>query len=547
MKYKLTVKSIWEYGQRKDSEGNPHQEDDLFPAYGQQKDSDRLFILCDGMGGHEAGEVASATVCDAMRKSIFASAPDAEGGFDDAMLNKAIADAFDALDAVSPNASLSAKKMGTTMTLLKFHDKGCTIAHIGDSRVYHIRPGKGRDDTVILHKTRDHSLVNDLILLGEMTPEEAKTSNQRNVITRAMQPGMERRPRADIYHTADIRKGDYFYLCSDGMLEEMEDEHIRFNFSEMGGDDDNKVSILTKATSQNKDNHTAIIVHILDVIDPIPVEQQRQDTKPVAVPPKPIMVDDDDDDEQEEVNPEGYIVDADYPQDTTQPEKALNRENGQTRGASRRANVAPAKSWDRGMNEENSVSERPRPSRDDSRTMMPNKNGNWQASSSFNKYLLLGALALIFIGLALGWFLFSNSKKEDKNSLFDKEKKEMIEKMKEEGSETDDKNLNAEDNQADNEVGNQVEERQGTTVRPERERKPEKPAARPTQQAKPTQPAKSTTPAKPTQPKTNSTTPNKTQQSQRTTTTGAKKNTTPDANTDNTLNRLDLNSGNTTP
>ena len=56
MKYKLTVRTIWEYGQRVDSQGNPHQEDSLFPAHGQQKDSDRLFILCDGMGGHEAGD-----------------------------------------------------------------------------------------------------------------------------------------------------------------------------------------------------------------------------------------------------------------------------------------------------------------------------------------------------------------------------------------------------------------------------------------------------------------------------------------------------------
>ena len=158
------------------------------------------------------------------------------------------------------------------MTFLKFHSKGCTIAHMGDSRVYHIRPGQGREDTRILFKTRDHSLVNDLIRIGELTPEEAKLSKQKNVITRAMQPNMERHPKADVYHTADIKKGDYFYMCSDGMLEQMEDENILFNFSEATGDDDNKVNILTQATSQNRDNHTAIIIHILDVIDPLQVE-----------------------------------------------------------------------------------------------------------------------------------------------------------------------------------------------------------------------------------------------------------------------------------
>ena len=210
MRYKLKIYSIWEFGQRVDSKGNPHQEDSIFPAYEQQKDTDRLFILCDGMGGHEAGEVASATVCSAMSKSIFESVPDAEGVFSDENLWKAIDDAFNALDAVAKDDVNTEKKMGTTMTFLKFHSRGCTIAHMGDSRVYHIRPGKGRNDTKILFKTNDHSLVNDLIKVGELTPEEAKHSRQKNIITRAMQPNMERRSKSDVYHTMDIKKGDYF-------------------------------------------------------------------------------------------------------------------------------------------------------------------------------------------------------------------------------------------------------------------------------------------------------------------------------------------------
>ena len=287
MKYILKAYSIWEYGQRVDSDGNPHQEDCIFPAHGQQKETDRLFILCDGMGGHEAGEVASSTVCTAMSNSVFENAPDFEGDFSDDILYKAISDAFLALDEL-PSANVNAaKKMGTTMTFLKFHSKGCTIAHMGDSRVYHIRPGQGREDTRILFKTRDHSLVNDLIRIGELTPEEAKLSKQKNVITRAMQPNMERHPKADVYHTADIKKGDYFYMCSDGMLEQMEDENILFNFSEATGDDENKVNILTQATIQNRDNHTAIIIHILDVIDPLQVESSSSAS--IMVKTAPIM------------------------------------------------------------------------------------------------------------------------------------------------------------------------------------------------------------------------------------------------------------------
>ena len=303
MRYKLKVYNIWEYGQRVDSEGKPHQEDSIFPAYEQQKDSDRLFILCDGMGGHESGEVASSTVCNAMSSSIFDSTPDVEGDFSDDNLRKAIDDAFNALDSLPLGDVSAEKKMGTTMTFLKFHSKGCTIAHMGDSRVYHIRSGKGRDDTKILFKTNDHSLVNDLIKVGELTPEEAKQSKQKNIITRAMQPKMERQPKPDIYHTTDIKPGDYFYMCSDGMLEQMEDENLLFNFSEATGDDENKIKILTQATSQNLDNHSAIIIHVLDVIDPLPVEVTP--TLPAANKPAPIMAEVNEESQDEEINMDG--------------------------------------------------------------------------------------------------------------------------------------------------------------------------------------------------------------------------------------------------
>lgn len=262
MKFKLKAYSIQEFGQRKDAQGNPHQEDSIYPLYGKQTDADRLFILCDGMGGHDAGEVASATVCEAMSQSVNASAPNSEALFTDDMLLKAVADAFHALDQKDSGAT---KKMGTTMTFLKLHAGGATIAHMGDSRVYHIRPGKDADSTQILFMTEDHSLVNDLVKIGELTPEEARVSPQKNIITRAMQPHMERQPKADIHHVTDIKPGDYFYLCSDGMLEEMEDANIRFNFSDMNGDDENKVQVLTNATIDNRDNHTALIIHILDV------------------------------------------------------------------------------------------------------------------------------------------------------------------------------------------------------------------------------------------------------------------------------------------
>lgn len=314
MKYKLKVYDIWEQGPR------AKQEDSMFPAYGKASEADRLFILCDGMGGHSAGEVASSTVCEAMSRSILARCPEVEGGFTDDDFRAALADAYDALDRHDNGA---AKKMGTTLTFLKLHDRGATIAHMGDSRVYHIRPGQGVEDTEILFQTEDHSLVNDLVKVGELTREEAKSSKQKNVITRAMQPCMERRPKADIYHTHDIRPGDYFMLCSDGMLEQMEDDNLKYIFSAKGSDAANKVEMLIKVTNQNHDNHSAIIVRIADVEGAAVVE--ASDDKTPALP-EPLMA---------------VVDDAPQESQTTQESQTPPARGGATRQRAAKPVAAP--------------------------------------------------------------------------------------------------------------------------------------------------------------------------------------------------------------
>ncbi len=248
MKFKILPYSIHELGQRK------NQEDSMFPLHGEATAEDRLFLVCDGMGGHDSGEVASEAVCASISKYIIENSEDND--FTENILKNAISVAYDKLDELDNGAE---KKMGTTMTLLKLHSEGATIAHIGDSRVYHIRPKVG-----IIFVTTDHSLVNDLLKAGELTEEEAKNFPNKNVITRAMQPCLERRYNADIYHTSDIQPGDYFYLCSDGMLEEATDENIEYIFS-LDISDKDRVKLLQKNSEENKDNHTAYIIKIVEV------------------------------------------------------------------------------------------------------------------------------------------------------------------------------------------------------------------------------------------------------------------------------------------
>lgn len=288
MEFKLQALSIYECGQRRDKEGNPHQEDWIYPSLGEiNNDKDRLFILCDGMGGHAAGEVASAAVCEAMSKTINESLENGEK-FSEELLLKAIDAAYNLLDERDTSED-GQKKMGTTMTFLMLHEGGATIAHIGDSRVYHIRPKTGKKEDLVFC-TRDHSLVNDLIKIGELTEEEALNHPQKNVITRAMQPNLEHRHKADIVTTKNIRPGDYFYMCSDGMLEQTSDDNLCFMLANDVSDEE-KRDMLIKVSKKNHDNHSAHLIHILDVQ---PESEIEDDPLPIA-PPSVKEIEDDED------------------------------------------------------------------------------------------------------------------------------------------------------------------------------------------------------------------------------------------------------------
>lgn len=234
-----------------------NQEDSIYPIEGKATENDRLFLLCDGMGGHEHGEVASQSICKSL-SSFLLQHEVASEGLEDKLLSDALAYACEELDKLA--IAGDSRQMGTTLTLLYFHSNGCTAAHIGDSRIYHLRPSSH----TILYKSRDHSLVYDLYQTGELTYEEMKTFPQKNVITRAMIAGDRNHPKPDVIHISDIQPGDYFYICSDGMLEQMEDEEL-LNVFVANVRDEEKRQMLISETSDNKDNHSAYIVHIKEV------------------------------------------------------------------------------------------------------------------------------------------------------------------------------------------------------------------------------------------------------------------------------------------
>ena len=216
--------------------------------------NNRLFVLCDGMGGHEKGEVASQTVCQSLA-TWFEQNINSDEPFTDDQLREALEYAYQQLDQY---ANGNPKQMGTTLTLLYIHQQGMTAAHIGDSRIYHIRPNVG-----VLYQSRDHSLAYDLFQSGEITYDEMLNFTQKNVITRAMTTGKDNRHRPDIIHIIDIQADDYFYMCTDGMLEHMSNEELVMLISSKKKDEEKRQQLIF-ATSNNQDNHSAWLIHIKD-------------------------------------------------------------------------------------------------------------------------------------------------------------------------------------------------------------------------------------------------------------------------------------------
>ena len=251
--------AIYEMGGRK------NQEDSIYPLKGEATEENRVFVVCDGMGGMDKGEVASAAVRDALGK-MCESLYDPQKPFTDEQFQKALQQAYDALDAADVRHEGT---MGTTMTFICFHAGGCLVAHIGDSRIYHLRPSLGFPEGVRF-RSRDHSLVQQLYDLGEISYHGMATSPRKNVILKAMQPYQDQRTKATFAHITDVKPGDYFYLCTDGMLEQMDDDELLGIIGNPVRTDEEKVNQLIELTQSNADNHSAYLLKVKDVeIDPV--------------------------------------------------------------------------------------------------------------------------------------------------------------------------------------------------------------------------------------------------------------------------------------
>lgn len=237
--------------------GRSNQEDSIFPVKGEANESTRLFLVCDGMGGHENGEVASGLVCSTFGKLL---ADVDHEGFTVEMFLDALNEAYDALDREDPDPQ-SMRKMGTTLTFLHLNDHEVVVAHMGDSRVYHVRPS---EQNAIIYQSSDHSLVNELVRAEIITPEEALTHPRRNVITRAMQPKLDPRHKADVRTFNDVQAGDYFFLCSDGVLESVSNDALVEILRRDVSDVEKIEAVKALCAASSRDNFSAYLVPVVE-------------------------------------------------------------------------------------------------------------------------------------------------------------------------------------------------------------------------------------------------------------------------------------------
>ena len=235
----------------------PSQEDARYPDMDRPPLTQRFFVVCDGVGGSEMGEVASNTVCQAFAQALR------DANFADDFTNEAFSHALDAaFDALDRQSNLlDNDDFATTMAFAAFHGGGCTLAHIGDSRIYQFRRNVG-----ILYQSADHTLVNQLVHEGMITADRALDHPQNHVITRSMEPVEfdENRSQATVFRSSDIQAGDCFLVCTDGVYNCLDEEELARLFS-LSQNIEEAFAILADICEQSPDNNTAFLIHIVEV------------------------------------------------------------------------------------------------------------------------------------------------------------------------------------------------------------------------------------------------------------------------------------------
>ena len=251
------------------------QNEDAFLA------EESLYVVADGMGGHNAGEVASELAVTTVKAGAKSGIHSME------QFRELVQQANTAIYTASLDDSTQSG-MGTTLTALAVvpgEEPRVLVANVGDSRTYLFRQG------VLTRLSIDHSYVQELVNEGIITPEEARVHPRRNIVTRAM--GIERSVMVDVFSHM-VRTGDRVVLCSDGLVDEVADVEIATVLQQHTDPQETAEALVMVANANGgRDNTTVVVVDILDDISE-PVELPEADTTgqmpAVTEAPAPVVI-----------------------------------------------------------------------------------------------------------------------------------------------------------------------------------------------------------------------------------------------------------------
>lgn len=222
-----------------------------------------LLILADGMGGYNAGEIASgiatATVLDVVRREwprLKHGQVDGDSGYsvESLLLRQALENAHTTIYQVAQSQPQCAG-MGTTAVVCALHDDRLSIAYAGDSRLYRLRGGK------LEQITRDHSLVEELVARGHYSREDALQLVRRNIVTRAL--GVEPTVEVDLIEEG-VEPGDIVLLCSDGLTDMVDDETIRLTLVQFADNLNTAAEMLVRKANEHggRDNVSVVLARV---------------------------------------------------------------------------------------------------------------------------------------------------------------------------------------------------------------------------------------------------------------------------------------------
>ena len=242
--------SISETGKRFNNEDSIYPSNEIVNIY------NRLFLVCDGVGGSNKGEVASKIACDSIH-TFFSTFLDTEKQFDPDFIEKSIRYTELQFDEYIEKNS-SSRGMATTLCLLYFAKEGVYLTHAGDSRIYQFRNGK------MIFKTEDHSYVNSMIKIGKIKPKDADKHPQKNVIYRAIQ-GTHSPVEIDVLKITDVMPNDEFFMCTDGVTEVWNDDDLCQIFSSNLSSEEKINTIKDRCRDSARDNYSAYLIPIQEV------------------------------------------------------------------------------------------------------------------------------------------------------------------------------------------------------------------------------------------------------------------------------------------